>query len=113
MHQTSRANLKHDDVEGIKNFDRAYDKLVKKFYHEEGANLLIPQEDLIMHEYNMQNKVKVDVEDHQRRIREQQRKKDEKIRLAQLEKEQKELEECSFAPNVKAKKAKKRSVNKN
>jgi hypothetical protein len=53
--------------------------------------------------------VKVDVEDHQRRIREQQRKKDEKIRLAQLEKEQKELEECSFAPNTKSKKPKKKS----
>ena len=52
-----------DDVEGTKNFDKAYDKLIKKFYNEEGANLLIPQEDMIMHEYNKQNRVKVDVEE--------------------------------------------------
>jgi len=37
-----------------------------------------------MHEYNLHNKVVVDVEDRQRRIREQARKKEEKIRQAQL-----------------------------
>ena len=31
-----------DAVEGTKDFEKAYDKLVKKFYNEEGANLLIP-----------------------------------------------------------------------
>ena len=31
-----------DPIEGTKNFNKAYDKLIKKFYHEEGANLLIP-----------------------------------------------------------------------
>lgn len=58
---------------------------------------------MVMHEYNMTNKVVVDVEDRQRRIREQARKKEEKIRQAQIQKEQKEMEECSFAPNVKRK----------
>jgi|TARA_B110000305_G_C18770303_1_gene329269 uncharacterized membrane protein len=77
--------------------------LVKKFYGEEGANLLIPQEDMVMHEYNMTNKVVVDVEDRQRRIREQARKKEEKIRQAQIQKDQKEMEECSFAPQVRRK----------
>jgi len=38
-------------IEGTKDFNRAYDKLVKKFYNEEGANLLIPQEDMAIHEY--------------------------------------------------------------
>lgn len=38
-------------IEGTKDFNKAYDKLVKKFYNEEGANLLIPQEDMVMHEY--------------------------------------------------------------
>jgi len=37
-----RYHVAKDAVEGTKNFDKAYDKLVKKFYHEEGANLLIP-----------------------------------------------------------------------
>ena len=32
----------HHEIEGTKDFGRAYDKLVKKFYNEEGANLLIP-----------------------------------------------------------------------
>lgn len=42
----------HDQaIEGTKDFNRAYDKLVKKFYNEEGANLLIPQEDMAIHEY--------------------------------------------------------------
>ena len=59
-----------DEIEGTKNFNKAYDKLIQKFYHEEGANLLIPQTDMVMHEYNMQNKVVVDVEEQQRRIRE-------------------------------------------
>ena len=66
----NKFNANVDDVEGTKNFDRAYDKLIKKFYHEEGANLLIPQEDMVMHEYNLQNKVKVNVDEQQRKIRE-------------------------------------------
>jgi hypothetical protein len=37
---------KLDEIEATKNFDKAYDKLIRKFYHEEGANLLIPQEDM-------------------------------------------------------------------
>ena len=69
-----------DGIERTKNFNQAYDKLIQKFYHEEGANLLIPQEDMVMHEYNMQNRVVVDVEDQQRRIRDQARRKEEKIR---------------------------------
>lgn len=57
-----------------------------------------------MHEYNMQNKIVVDVEEQQRRIRDQARRKEEKIRAAQLEKEQKEMEACSFAPKINKKK---------
>ena len=50
-----------DKVEGTKDFNNAYDKLVKKFYQEEGANLLIPNDDMIVHEYNENFKAKVDV----------------------------------------------------
>ena len=39
-------STKLDEIEGTKNFNKAYDKLIKKFYNEEGANLLIPQEDM-------------------------------------------------------------------
>lgn len=34
------------DPEREKDFGKAYDKLVKKFYQEQGPNLLIPEEDL-------------------------------------------------------------------
>jgi hypothetical protein len=33
---------KLDEIEATKNFNHAYDKLIRKFYNEEGANLLIP-----------------------------------------------------------------------
>lgn len=91
-------------MEGTRDFNLAYDKLVKKFYHEEGANLLIPEEDMMLHEYNKLNKVKVNVEERQKRIEEQQRKKEDKIRQAQYEKEMKEMQECSFAPKIYTKK---------
>ena len=55
MIPTNRAlngfDVKVDAVEGTKNFEKAYDKLVKKFYKEEGASLLIPKEDIMVHEY--------------------------------------------------------------
>ena len=47
----SQPTTGRDNVEGIRDFDAAYGKLVKKFYNEEGANLLIPQEDMLIHEY--------------------------------------------------------------
>ncbi len=36
----------HHDPEREADFDKAYNKLVKKFYQEQGPNLLIPEEDL-------------------------------------------------------------------
>ena len=70
---THREQLEHvrgDVVEGTKDFNDAYDKLVKKFYNEEGANLLIPADDMIVHEYNENYKAKVDVNERQRKIEE-------------------------------------------
>lgn len=52
----------------------------------------------------MQNKTVVDVDEQQRRIREQTRKKEEKIRQALEQKKQKEMDECSFAPKINRKK---------
>lgn len=89
-----------DEIEGTKNFEHAYGKLISKFYHHEGANLLIPQEDMVMHQYNMENRQRVDVEDLQRKIRENALKKEERIRQAKFEQELKEMEECSFAPKI-------------
>ena len=34
------------DPEREADFDKAYQKLVKKFYNEQGANMLIPEEDM-------------------------------------------------------------------
>ena len=38
-------DVKVDAVEGNKNFEKAYDKRVQKYYKEEGASLLIPKEE--------------------------------------------------------------------
>ena len=53
---------------------------MKKFYHEEGANLLIPADDMIVHEYNQNYKVRIDIQERQRKIREMQDKKAAAIR---------------------------------
>jgi len=74
--------LNHDEVEGTKDFSKAYDKLVKKFYNEEGANLMIPEEDMINADFQQQNIGKVQVDERQRKIAEQKLKKEEKIRQA-------------------------------
>lgn len=58
----------------------------------------------------MQNKIVVDVDEQQRRIREQTRKKEEKIRQALEEKKQKEMDECSFAPKINRKKRPQKSM---
>lgn len=95
-----RFQASKDAVEGTKNFGKAYDKLVAKFYNEEGANLLIPQEDMMYHEFKEENKPQFNIEERQKKYAEQERKKQEKIRQAQIEKERKEMEECSFAPKL-------------
>ena len=97
---TDRFEASKDAVEGTKNFEQAYDKLVKKFYNEEGANLLIPQEDMMIHEFKEENRATFNIEERQRKYAEQERRKQEKIRLALIEKERKEMEECSFAPKL-------------
>ena len=96
------------DPEYEKDFSKAYNKLVKKFYNEQGPNLLIPEEDLFRAEQRGFN-----VEDVQKRILEDQRKKEEKIRMMKAIKEEQELEGCTFAPQMVAKKkGEKRDMNK-
>ena len=97
------ANRK-DEVEGTRDFNNAYDKLVKKFYHEEGANLLIPQDDMVVHEYNENFKAKVNVTERQKKIKEAQDRRLLAIEEAKLERERKEMEECTFAPQINRKK---------
>ena len=67
---TDRFEVSKDAVEGTKNFEKAYDKLVKKFYNEEGANLLIPQEDMMIHEFKEENKATFNIEERQRKYAE-------------------------------------------
>lgn len=98
--QSNQFAVSRDAVEGTKSFEKAYDKLVKKFYNEEGANLLIPQEDMMIHEYQEHNAPRFNIQERQKKYAEIERRKQEKIRLAQLEKEKKEMEECSFAPRL-------------
>ena len=73
--EDNKYQVAKDSVEGTKNFDKAYDKLVKKFYNEEGANLLIPQEDMMIHEFKEENKVVFNIEERQKKYAEQERKK--------------------------------------
>ena len=101
----------HVDPEHEKDFNKAYSKLVKKFYYqqEQGANILIPEEDLMRVEeeqhYSNQPSRGFDPNEVKRRIEDQQRKREERLELLRKEKEQKELEGCTFAPQM-VKKAK-------
>ena len=99
-HDVISIDSNDDDVEQIKDFNTAYEKLVEKFYHKEAATLLVPTEDVLNMAKNQKNKVKVNMEDRQRRIEEQRKRKEERMKLAQIEKEKKEMEECSFTPKI-------------
>lgn len=58
----------------------------------------------MIHEFKEENKVTFNIEERQKKYAEQERRKQEKIRLALIEKEKKEMEECSFAPKIRKKK---------
>ncbi|TNV84608.1 hypothetical protein FGO68_gene10178 [Halteria grandinella] len=95
------------DPERETDFNKAYSKLVKKFYYqqEQGANILIPEEDLMRveeEEHYSQSTKGFDPNEVQRRIEEQQRKKEEKLEQMRRDKEAKELEGCTFAPQIKS-----------
>lgn len=98
------------DPECEADFDKAYNKLVKKFYQEQGPNLLIPEEDL----YKADQRG-LDIGEVQKKIQEDQRRKDEKIRMLKQIQEEKELKGCTFAPQMLTKKknqGEKRDLNK-
>ncbi len=52
-----------DEVEGEKDFDKAYGKLVHKYYGEQGISDIVPEEDL----YRL-NEQKVNIKQLQSRI---------------------------------------------
>lgn len=79
------------DPEREADFDKAYQKLVQKFYKEHGNNMLIPDEDL-----NKVDSQKVNIEELQRRIEEGARKKEERMMMMKQEREMKEIEGCTF-----------------
>ena len=56
--------------------------MVKKFYNEEGANLMIPEEDMFVAEQPVPVITKYEVEERQRKIEEQRIRKEEKILAA-------------------------------
>lgn len=82
------------DPEREADFDKAYKNLVKKFYHEQGPNLLIPEEDL----YRVEEQKIMSIEERQRRNEEKARLKEEKMRMMRQMQEEKEMEGCTFAP---------------
>ena len=59
----------------------------------------------MIHEFKEENRITFNVEERQKKYAEQERKKQEKIRMALIEKERKEMEECSFAPKLHKKKS--------
>lgn len=92
------------DPERQVDFGKAYKELVKKFYYQQdqGANILIPEEDLMRveeEEYNA-NRPGFDAEDMKRRIEEQKRAKEDKLEYMRREQEAKEMEGCTFAPQL-------------
>eukprot|EP00347_Sterkiella_histriomuscorum_P000078 403377271 len=96
---TYQAQTGLPDPEREQDFGKAYNKLVKKFYQEQGPNLLIPEEDL----YKVEQRG-LDINQVQRRIEEDARRKEEKIRVMKQMQEDKELEGCTFAPQMATKK---------
>ena len=74
---------------------------MQKFYKEHGNNMLIPDLDL-----DKIHATKVDVEEIQRKIQEAAERKEEKMRMIKYEQEQKEMEGCTFAPQLATKKKK-------
>ena len=101
MHEIREEQQK--DPEREADFDKAYQKLVKKFANEQGANMLIPEEDL----HRVENRG-VDINEVQRKIQEQARKKEEKMLQMRLVKQEKEMEGCTFAPIIYTKKTNKK-----
>jgi hypothetical protein len=106
----------HHDPEKETDFNKAYSKLVKKFYYqqEQGANILIPEEDLMRveeEEHYSQSTRGFDPTEVKRRIEEQARKKEERLEQLRREKEAKELEGCTFAPQIKKKADQRRDIN--
>lgn len=97
-HEVISIDSNDDDVEQIKDFNTAYEKLVEKFYHKEAGTMMVPTEDVLNMEKNQKHKVKINIEDRQRKIEEQRKRKEERMKQAQIEKEKKEMEECSFTP---------------
>jgi hypothetical protein len=53
---------------------------VGKFYNHEGANLLIPEEDMLYHEYIQENKPHFDVDEYQKKTIELEHKKKQRLR---------------------------------
>ncbi|CDW71596.1 UNKNOWN [Stylonychia lemnae] len=84
------------DPENEQDFRKAYQRLVEKLGKEEGAHLLIPQDDL----KKMQQSQKLRVEDIQQKVIQFEDKKRQKIHLLKEEKESKEIEECIFTPQI-------------
>ena len=67
-----------------------------KLGKEEGAHLLIPQEDLV----KLNDIQKVSIDDFSSKITEFEDKKRQKIQFLKEVKDQKEIEECKFAPEI-------------
>ena len=109
MHTIEEENML-PDPEREADFDKAYQKLVQKFYKEQGPNMLIPDEDL-----NKAEPAKVNIAEKQRKMYEQLQKKEEKLQMMREIQEQKALEGCTFAPERVTKKKQpeeKRDLNK-
>ena len=64
MEEESGTYQQEKDPEREADFDKAYQKLVQKFYKEHGNNMLIPDEDLSKVDPN-----KVNIEEVQKRIK--------------------------------------------
>lgn len=89
----------------LSSFDKAYERLVSELAGVNGANLLVPKQDMIIKEtQDIQGKpiINVDksVELRQQSIMEFQRKKQERIQRAKAENQRKEMQECTFQPRL-------------
>jgi hypothetical protein len=95
-------DLEHDpnhDPESMRDFRSAYDKLVEKMYMEQGNDLLLNREEYekAMEKKELRKQLKERTDERMKKFNENKRRK---MELIKQENEKKELENCTFKPQL-------------
>ena len=94
---TNAGGFPRDDPENEGDFNKAYLRLVKKVYNEQGTNILISQEELDRLAYNQGH---LSMQEFQQRIQQCLENKSQKVKMLEEMKKQSEMQECTFKPQI-------------